>query len=135
MVEAEVEIEIPFHDIDVVGVVWHGHYLKYLEIARCALLEKFDYNYPQMKESGFAWPVIDVRIRYPQPLYFQQKVRVKARLVEWENRLKINYLIEDATSGQRLTRAHTVQVALDMETGEMLYASPEILFEKLGIEF
>jgi acyl-CoA thioester hydrolase len=135
MVEAEVEIEIPFHDIDVVGVVWHGHYLKYLEIARCALLEKFDYNYPQMKESGFAWPVIDVRIRYPHPLVFQQKIRVKAGLVEWENRLKINYLIEDAVSGQRLTRGHTVQVALDMETGEMLYASPEILFEKLGIEF
>ena len=134
MTEAEVVIEIPFHDVDIVGVVWHGHYLKYLEIARCALLEKIDYNYPQMEASGYAWPVIDVRIRYPHPLYFQQKVLVKARLEEWENRLKIKYLIEDLETGQRLTKASTVQVAIDIETREMLYVSPVILFQKLGIE-
>ncbi len=134
MTEAEVEIEIPFHDVDVMGVAWHGHYVKYLEIARCALLDNIDYNYPQMRDSGYAWPVIDVRIRYPQPLYFQQKVRVKAILEEWENRLKFSYEIRDTETGKRLTRAHTVQVAMDMSSGEMLFASPDILFQKLGIE-
>ena len=133
MIEAEVEIEVPFHDVDVLGIAWHGHYAKYLEIARCALLDKIDYNYPQMRESGYAWPVIDMRIRYPQPLRFQQKVRVRATLEEWENRLKVSYLIEDLASGQRLTRGYTVQVALDMKNNEMLYVSPDILFEKLGI--
>lgn len=134
MIEAEIEIEIPFHDVDVMGIAWHGNYVKYLEIARCALLDKIDYNYPQMKASGYAWPVIDMRIRYPRPLLFQQRVRVIAKLEEWENRLKVNYLIEDAASGQRLTRAYTVQVALDMVSNEMLFVSPNILFEKLGIE-
>jgi acyl-CoA thioester hydrolase len=134
VIEAEVEIEVPFHDIDVMGVVWHGHYVKYLEVARCALLDKIDYNYPQMKASGFVWPVIEVRIRYPRPLYFQQKVRVKACIDEWENRLKISYLIEDLKTGQRLTKAYTVQVALDMKSGEMLFASPDVLLQKLGID-
>jgi acyl-CoA thioester hydrolase len=133
VIETEVEIEVPFHDVDVMGVVWHGHYVKYLEIARCALLDKIEYNYSQMKASGFGWPVIEVRIRYPQPLYFQQKIRVKARIDEWENRLKIGYLIEDLHSGKRLTKAYTVQVALDLESGEMLFASPDILLQKLGI--
>jgi len=133
VIETEVEIEVPFHDVDIMGVVWHGHYVKYLEIARCALLDRIDYNYPQMKASGFGWPVIEVRIRYPQPLYFQQKIRVKARIDEWENRLKIGYLIEDLDSGRRLTKAYTVQVALDLESGEMLFASPNILLQKLGI--
>ena len=134
MVKAEVIIEIPFHDVDVMSVAWHGHYVKYLEIARCVLLDKIDYNYVQMKESGYAWPVIDLRVRYAHPLHFQQKVRVKAEVVEWENRLKLKYLIEDAESGQRLTKAYTVQVAIDMEAGEMLYASPDILFQKLGVK-
>ena len=134
MIEAKVEIEIPFHDIDVMGIAWHGNYVKYLEIARCALLDKIDYNYPQMKVSGYAWPIIDMRIRYPRALLFQQEVTVTAKLEEWENRLKVSYLIEDSASGQRLTRAYTVQVALDMKRNEMLFVSPNILFEKLGIE-
>lgn len=134
MTEAEVVIEIPFHDVDVMHVAWHGHYVKYLEIARCALLDKIDYNYPQMEASGYAWPVIDVRIRYAQPLRFQQKVRVKAKLTEWENRLKVSYVIEDEATGQRLTKAHTVQVAVDIASGEMLYASPDVVYQKLGIE-
>ena len=133
MIKAEVEMEIPFHDVDAANVVWHGHYVRYLEIVRCELLDKIDYNYPQMRESGYAWPVIDIRIRYAYPLHFQQKVRIKAELVEWENRLKMNYLIEDMETGRRLTKAYTVQVAVDMASGEMLFASPDILYEKLGI--
>lgn len=134
MIEAEIEIEVPFHDVDVMGVVWHGHYVKYLEIARCALLDKIDYNYPQMKGSGYAWPVIDMGIRYPQAIRFQQKIRVRARLDEWENRLKIKYVIEDVESGQRLTKAYTVQVALDMDSGELLLVSPDILLQKIGVD-
>ncbi|WP_290702692.1 acyl-CoA thioesterase [Amphritea sp.] len=134
MVEAESIIEIPFHDVDVMRVAWHGHYAKYLEIARCELFEQFDYNVPQMEASGYAWPVIDMRIRYAQPLHFQQKVKVKATLVEWENRLKVNYLITDAQTGKRLTKAYTVQVAVDVASGEMLYVSPDILFQKLGLK-
>lgn len=134
MVEAESIIEIPFHDVDVMRVAWHGHYAKYLEIARCELFEQFDYNVPQMETSGYAWPVIDMRIRYAQPLHFQQKVKVKATLVEWENRLKVNYLITDAETGKRLTKAYTVQVAVDVASGEMLYVSPDILFQKLGLK-
>ncbi|MBY4676115.1 acyl-CoA thioesterase [Marinobacterium arenosum] len=133
MTEAEVVIEIPFHDVDVMQVAWHGHYVKYMEVARCALLDKIDYNYLRMEASGYAWPVIDMRIRYAKPLRFQQRVRVKAKLVEWENRLKVNYLIEDEKTGERLTKAHTIQVAVDIASGEMLYASPDIIYQKLGI--
>jgi acyl-CoA thioester hydrolase len=38
--QTSVDLEIPFHDVDMMQVVWHGHYAKYFEIARCALLEK-----------------------------------------------------------------------------------------------
>ena len=133
MIDAEVVIEIPFHDVDMMSVAWHGHYAKYLEIARCALLDKIDYNYVQMQASGFAWPVIDMRIRYAQPLRFQQQVRITAKVVEWENRFKINYQIDDLESGQRLTKAYTVQVAVAMPDGEMQYESPAILLSKLGV--
>lgn len=130
----DIVLEIPFHDVDAMEVVWHGHYVKYFEIARCALLETIDYNYPQMKESGYAWPVIDVHVRYAQPARFGQKIVVTATLVEWENRLKIKYLIREQAGGRRLTVGSTTQAAIDMKTGELCFLSPPVLFEKLGLK-
>jgi len=129
---AAVEIEIPFHDLDPAGIVWHGNYAKYFEIARCALLQSFDYNYDRMMESGYLWPVVDLRVRYVQMIRFQQRIKVQATLREWEYRMLIDYLITDAVTGTRLTKGSTVQVAVDRQTHELCLMSPRILFDKLG---
>lgn len=131
---AEVELQVPFFDLDPMDIVWHGNYVKYLEIVRCALLERIGYGYPQMKESGYAWPVIDLHLRYVAPAKFGQRIKLRATIVEWENRLKVDYLISDAATGKRLTRASSTQVAVDIKTGEMCFVSPPVLFEKLGVE-
>lgn len=131
---AEVEMQVQFFDLDPMEIVWHGRYVKYLEVVRCALLDKIGYNYPLMKQSGYAWPVIDMHLRYVAPATFGQRLKLRADLVEWENRLKIDYLITDADSGKRLHRASTIQVAVDIASGEMCFASPPVLFEKLGVE-
>lgn len=126
VLHTDTEILVPFFDVDTMNVVWHGHYVKYLEVARCALLDKIGHNYDAMVESGFAWPVIDLQLRYVRGAVFGQKLNVRANLVEWENRLKINYLISDLVTGERLTRASSVQVAVDMSSREMLLASPKV---------
>lgn len=131
---AEVILQVQFFEVDAMEIVWHGNYTRYLEIARCALLDQIDYNYLQMKASGYSWPVIDMHLRYIAPATFSQRIKVSATLVEWQNRLKIEYLITDADTGRRLTRASTTQVAVNLATQEMCFASPSILFEKLGIQ-
>ena len=126
VLHSDTEILVPFFDVDTMNVVWHGHYVKYLEIARCALLDKIGHNYTAMSESGYAWPVIDLQLRYVRGAVFGQKLNVRANLVEWENRLKISYLISDLQTGERLTRASSVQVAVDMSSREMQLASPRV---------
>ena len=129
----EVELQPAFYDLDPMDIVWHGHYVKYLELARCALLERFDYGYPQMRASGFAWPVVDMRLKYMRSATFGQRIKVRAEITEWESRLRIDYLMRDAASGERLNKAHTVQVAVDLTTREMQYVCPPVLLERLGL--
>ncbi|AZC99703.1 acyl-CoA thioesterase [Pseudomonas chlororaphis] len=129
VLHADTEIQVPFFDVDTMHVVWHGHYVKYLEVARCALLDKLGHNYQQMRDSGYAWPVIDLQLRYVRGAVFGQKLRVRASLVEWENRLKINYLISDLETGERLTRASSVQVAVEIASREMQLASPKVFVD------
>ena len=126
VLHTDTEILVPFFDVDSMHVVWHGHYVKYLEVARCALLDRIGHNYTVMNDSGFAWPVIDLQLRYVRGAVFGQKLNVRASLVEWENRLKINYLITDLVTGERLTRAVSVQVAVEIASREMQLASPKV---------
>lgn len=129
----EVALSPAFHDCDAMHVVWHGHYFKYFEIARCALLQRYDYDYPQMQASGYLWPVVDARVKYIRPLLYAQALEVSAKITEYENRLRIDYEIRDAGTGQVLTRAHTIQVAVLAASGELQYVCPPVLWEKLGV--
>lgn len=129
----EIEVVPAFFDIDSMDIVWHGHYVKYLELARCALLDKFDYGYQRMRESGYGWPIVDLRLKYSRPATFNQALVVRAEIVEWENRLKMNYVIRDAKSGVKINTAMSIQVAVSLATREMQYVCPRLLWERLGV--
>ena len=131
MPSVEVPIKVQFYDLDPMNVVWHGHYARYLEVARCALLERIGYDYARMGESGYAWPVVDLRIKYVGPLRFGQEALVTATVAEFENGLKIEYLIRDAASGAVVTRARTFQVPVRLDTGELCLESPAALTDRL----
>jgi acyl-CoA thioester hydrolase len=127
MISASVNETIQFYHLDPMNVVWHGNYPQFFEVARCALLDKISYNYQQMEQSGYLWPVVDMRIKYLRPCLMGQKITITARLSEYENRLKIDYLICDSQSGSKLTKDMTIQVAVEKSTGEMLYRSPDCM--------
>ena len=129
MLVAEVDVEVPFHDADPMGVTWHGNYFRYLETARSALLNDIGYNVRQMTASGYTWPIVDARVKYVKTTTFGQRLRVRATLEEYENRLKIAYTITDSESGELVTKASTTQVAV--ERGEMCFVSPQVLLDKV----
>lgn len=129
--ETSVQVVVPFHDVDPMQVAWHGHYVKYFEIARCALLQLFDYDYPQMQASGYLWPIVECHLKYVKSAVYDQKLRVVAKLVEYENRIKITYEIFDENTGTRLTKGYTTQVAVAIDNQELQFVSPAIVFGNL----
>jgi acyl-CoA thioester hydrolase len=131
LLKAEVELEIPFQDLDPMQIAWHGNYFRYFEAARVKLLRSIDYDYPRMEAAGYSWPLIEAHVRFVQALRYGQVIRVEAGLVEWENRLKIDYLVSDPKSGQRLTTGYTIQCAIEVKSGELQLVSPPALLEKL----
>ncbi|HXN86113.1 MAG TPA: acyl-CoA thioesterase [Candidatus Binataceae bacterium] len=130
MISVSVAIKVQFYDLDPMGIVWHGNYPRYLEQARSALFEKISFGYRAMADSGYAWPIVDIRIKYVRPIDISQTVTVTATLVEYENRLKVNYIITD-TDGAILTKAHTTQVTIDRANNELCFETPAALVEKV----
>lgn len=119
------DYEIPFFDVDSMFIMWHGHYVKYLEMARCAFLEEIGYTYDVMREKGYGWPIVQLNLKYVKPATFRQKIRVKLSVVEYESCLRIEYVIVDLNTHKKLTTGSTTQVAVDINNGEMQFQTPQ----------
>ena len=116
--------KIQFFDVDSMDIMWHGHYVKYLEMARCAFLEEIGYTYDVMRKQGYGWPSVQLNVKYIQPALFRQRIRIDLAVVEYESCLRINYVIFDE-SGKKLTTASTTQVAVSIATRETQWQTPE----------
>jgi acyl-CoA thioester hydrolase len=131
MISATVTIKAQFYDLDPMQVVWHGNYVRFLEQARCALLDKIGFNYEEMARTRYAWPIVDLRVKYVKPVRFGQEIDVAATLTEYENRIKIDYVITDKTTADIITKATTIQIAVDMKANEVCFESPAEFVEKV----
>ncbi len=124
-------IEVQFFDLDPLGIVWHGNHLRWFEIARCGLLRRIGYDYPQMKESGYFWPIVEANVRYAASARYGQQLQARAALIEWENRMRIRYRISDAQD-HTIATGETLQCAIDAETLELQWVSPHALLDRLA---
>lgn len=131
MISASADFQVEFYDVDAMKVVWHGNYARFFEVGRMALYDKLGYGYLEMEKSGYAWPVVDLRIKYVRPAFLGQKLRVTADLIEWENRAVMEFAILDVATGERLTKGESIQVCVDAKTGEMQFVTPEVFQAKV----
>jgi acyl-CoA thioester hydrolase len=131
-ISAEVAVEVAFADVDLAQVVWHGHYLRYLENARWALMNALEFRLQDMIDSGFLWPIVDLQVKYVRAARFGDRLVARAWLVEWQQRLAINYLVTDTADGGRVARARTVQVAVQPPRNELLFEMPRCLTDRVS---
>lgn len=118
-------IDVAFFDVDAMQIVWHGHYVKYLEVARCDFLASIGYDYNEMARQGYAWPIVKLDVKYIKSAVFGQKIRVDLAVREIDSCLRIDYEIFDAESNTKITKASTTQAAVSLATGEMQFQTPD----------
>ncbi len=84
--EHAVETEIPVHHRDPANNVLHRHYTAYFEPTTAPHPAKVNHHYHPKLHSGYSLPLIDYLAPFLKPLRFKKKVRVPARVFQWENR-------------------------------------------------
>ena len=118
--------KVAFFDVDSMEVMWHGNYVKYLEMARCELLDKLGYNYIAMKKDGYAFPIVKLDVKYVRPAFFNNVIKVTTTLSECETFLKFHYLIENE-KGEKLSEANTAQAVIEMKSLQTCFEMPDTL--------
>ena len=111
----KIEIRIRYAETDQMGVVHHGNYALYLEMARIEWLRKLGISYKKMEEDGIALPVVSLSVKYKKSIQYDDVITVKTTLkkrptasVEFEYEI-LNDL------GQILSTANVVLVFVDLK--------------------
>ena len=129
--ECSVELEVPFHDVDAMRLVWHGHYFKYLERARTELLRSRGLDVSDLVSLELAFVVIDSGCRYIAPLRYADRMRVSAWFRDISHRLYVAYEIQNLSRETHAARAYTVMATTSFE-GRVFHRTPKAILERLG---
>lgn len=75
------KIKVSYSDTDQMGFMHHANYLKYYEKARWDLFSEIDLPYKEIEEQGHIFPVIECRICYHHPAFYDDIISVETELV------------------------------------------------------
>jgi acyl-CoA thioester hydrolase len=130
----EVELVVPFHDVDAMQVVWHGHYLKYFEIARALLFDQAGIDlYKYHAESGFLFPVVRTQIKHIHPLRYRDRFVCAASVADLKRKIVVDFEIRLAEGGTLCARGRTEQVAIRSRDFKLELSVPEYIRKALGV--
>lgn len=78
----ETQIRIHYALTDQMGIVYHGHYAQFYEIARSEAIRQIGYTYKDIEAMGIIMPVIDIHSRFLRPAKYDDLITVKTILKE-----------------------------------------------------
>lgn len=127
----EISFRIRYSETDQMGVVYHGNYAQYLELARVEWLRSLGISYKTMEEGGIMLPVISLSIDYLKPALYDDLITVKVILKKKPAvRIEFDYKITNE-SWDLLATANTVLVFMDMKRKRPTKC-PQVLLDKLN---
>jgi acyl-CoA thioester hydrolase len=121
---AETFIRVRFDEVDALGIVWHGHYLKYLEDARDAFGRKYNLTYMGVYNHGFSVPLVNIQIDYKLPLKYEDVAKVEIKFIDSDAAKVVFHYTIFNESGEVVLKAKTTQVFMS-KTGELQLLNPE----------
>lgn len=129
--QSEYEVKISFEDLDLMNVVWHGNYMRYMEQARCDMLDKLNYTYMDMKADGYAYPVAKMKVKYIKPAVFGDILTVMTEVISIEPSLDLKYTMFNKKTKDKIFEGVTMQIGVNTETRESIYTPPVRLVQAI----
>jgi acyl-CoA thioester hydrolase len=126
-----ISVRIRYSETDQMGVVYHGNYPQYLEMARVEWLRHLGVSYKEMEQAGIMLPVTELSIKYKSPAYYDDRLSVKVNLSKMPSvRIEFDYEITNENN-KLICTANTVLAFINMKSKKPMKC-PEYIIEKLG---
>lgn len=127
------EQKVYYSDTDAYGVVWHGSYLRWLEMGRVELCEMMGYTLLELEAQDIVMPVVNLNIRYKSSAKINNELVIETWVKEF-NQTSVTFAqkISNKENGKTFLEAQVEVVAVN-KSGRLYRKMPDVLrniFEK-----
>ena len=124
------EVLVRFNEADPLGIVWHGHYIRYFEDGREAFGNRYGIGYLDFYKKGYVVPIVSVQCDFKKSLRYGDKVVVETNFIPCEAaKIKFSFRLFNARTNELVATGSSVQVFLDKETSSLQLINPPFFEE------
>lgn len=125
-----IEIEVKFSDVDMLGVVWHGNYIRYFEDGREAFGKQYGLGYMDVYNAGYVVPIVNVNCDYKRFLRYEDRVIIETVYTPTESaKINFTYRLLNAKTGEIIVKGSTVQVFVHRDNFELQLTNPDFFLD------
>jgi acyl-CoA thioester hydrolase len=130
------EVKVRFGEVDSMGIVWHGNYVKYLEEGRESFGKKYGISYLDIASNDVMAPVVNMTIDFKRQVEYGDILIVETEFTNQESaKIVFVYRIYKKSNNELVASAKTTQVLINHER-EMLLYQPQFVLDwkkKVGL--
>lgn len=122
------EIEVKFSEADPLGIVWHGHYIRYFEDGREAFGNQYGLRYLDFYRHNIVVPIIQVDCNYKRILRYGHRIRLETTYHDAPAaKLNFQYKAVDIATDEVVATGSSVQVFMEKESMELMLVLPPFM--------
>jgi acyl-CoA thioester hydrolase len=122
------KLNVKFSEVDLLGIVWHGNYIRFFEEGREAFGEEFDLRYLDIYKEGYITPIVQISLDYKRPLAYGDSMIIETTYVDCEAaKIIYDYKIFRNTDNALVVSGSSTQVFLNLERQLLLTSPPFFL--------
>ena len=106
---------INYYETDRMGVVHHSNYIRFLEEARCKMLNFYKMPYSAFEKKGVMIPVLSVNCNFKQHITFDDVIEIKTSVKDFNGvRLTMGYNVIEQKTGNLVLIGETKHCFTDL---------------------
>lgn len=125
-----VEQQVKFSEVDSLGIVWHGHYVRYFEDGREAFGDQFGLRYLDFYSHGYVAPIVHINCDYKRSLRYGDRMSIETTYIPCEPaKLNFEYRVINTSTKELIVTGATTQVFLDKDTSALQLSNPDFFLD------
>lgn len=124
------ELEVKFSEADPLGIVWHGHYVRYFEDGREAFGKEYGLKYLDFYRNDIVVPIVNIQCDYKRILRYGHMLRLVTTYHDNPAaKLLFSYEAYDAESDELVASGNSVQVFMSRDDLELMLYPPQFIID------